>query len=72
MEQRIKRIKDIYNACAKIFSSYLSDHDMAAYNRRTEKLIKEYGCESDVKNLALWFAPQVQALHDIYMRRGGK
>lgn len=72
MEQKIKRIKGMYNACAQIFNAYLLDHDLAAYNSRVQELIKKYGCESDVKDLVYWFAPKVQTLHDMYMRRGGK
>lgn len=72
MEQDIKRIKGMYNACARIFNAYLSDHDMVAYNNRINELIKEYGCENDIKDLVCWFAPKVQTLHDMYMLRGGK
>lgn len=39
MEERITKI---YNACWRNYKLYLSDHDMEQYNKRSEKLFREY------------------------------
>lgn len=65
MEERITKI---YNACWKNYKEYLLDHDMAAYNRRSEELLKQYDEKADIQNLLFWFAPIVNKLHDEYQR----
>ena len=64
MEERIKRIKNIYNDCAKNFNQYLADYNLAAYQKRAEALIEKYGRKVDVVDLVMWFAVRVQGLHD--------
>lgn len=63
-----ERIQSIYNDCWKNYKEYLSDHDMKAYNQRSLKLTKKYGCADDIKSLLFWFCGKVQALHDGYVR----
>lgn len=46
---------------------YLEDNNMAAYNKRSKKLMEKYSCKSDITDLLLWFAGKVNALHEIYM-----
>lgn len=63
MEERVKSIKNIYNDCAKNFNQYLIDHDMAAYNKRSEGLVEKYKGHDDVVDLLFYFAPRVNELH---------
>lgn len=65
MEERVTKI---YNACWKNYKEYLADHDMAAYNRRSEELFKEYDKKADIQNLLFWFAPIVNKLHAEYLK----
>ena len=60
MEERVTKI---YNACWKNYKEYLADHDMAAYNKRSEELFRQYGKHYDIQNLLFWFAPIVNKLH---------
>lgn len=62
-----ERIKSIYNDCARSFNKYLSDHDMAAYNKRSLELIERYDGKNDIVNLLLWFAPVVNQIHEEYI-----
>lgn len=59
-----ERIKAIYNDCAKNFNKYLSDHDLAGYNHRSQELVIKYGRQSDIIDLLMWFAPRVNKLHE--------
>lgn len=72
MDNYIKQIKSMYNACAKNFSQYLEDHDMAAYNERSAGIKTQFGGSEDVVNLLFWFAPKVQAVHDRWRNEHGK
>lgn len=72
MDDYIKHIKGMYNACAKNFSLYLAEHDMAAYNRRTMEIKAQFGGSNDVSDLLFWFAPKVQAIHDRWEKEHGK
>lgn len=65
MEERVTKI---YNACWLNYKQYLSDHDMAAYNRRSEGLLQQYGEQYDIQNLLFWFAPIVNRLHEEYWK----
>ena len=47
MEERVTKI---YNACWKNYKEYLTDHDMAAYNKRSEELFRQYGEQYDIQN----------------------
>ena len=42
IEERHKEIAHIQNTIWSIYKDFLSDHDMAAYNRKTGELTKEY------------------------------
>lgn len=64
-----KRIKNIYNDCARNFNKYLLDHDMTAYNMRSIDLMEKYGRQSDIADLLLWFAPRVNALHEEWRKQ---
>lgn len=64
-----ERIKYIYNDCWANYKAYLSDHDMAAYNQRSKELQEKYGCMADITDLLLWFAPRVNALHQVWEAR---
>lgn len=66
MEERITKI---YNACWHNYKLYFSDHDMEQYNKRSEKLFREYDGKSDIQNLLFWFAPIVNKLHADYLRK---
>ena len=55
MQDKIKRVKDMYNACAKNFSQYLTDHNMDEYNNRSMKIKSEYGNRADIVDLLFWF-----------------
>lgn len=68
MEERIKKI---YNDCAKNFNQYLVDHNMAAYNVRSQQLVEKYDKKSDIIDLLLWFAPRVNALHEKWRSGNG-
>lgn len=68
-DNKIQRIKSMYNGCAKNFNQYLSDHDMAAYNKRSEDLVIEYDRQDDIVDLLLWFSQRVQVLHDEFKMR---
>ena len=59
-----ERISAIYNDCWKNYKAYLREHDMNAYNERSEGLVIKYDRRSDIVDLLLWFAPRVQALHE--------
>lgn len=63
-----KRIQAIYNDCWKNYKQYLADHDMTAYNERSDELLKKYGKKYDIVNLLFWFAPLINKLHEEYMR----
>ena len=65
MEERVTKI---YNACWLSYKQYLSDYDMAAYNRRSEELFKQYDEKADIQNLLFWFAPIVNELHAEHLR----
>lgn len=65
------RIKEIYNACWHNYKLFLADHDMAAYNRRSEELMKQFGNRSDICNLLLWFAPIVNRIGDRWRKEHG-
>lgn len=71
IEDKVIRIKGMYNACAKNFSQYLLDHDMAAYNKRSAEIKAKYGGETDIVNLLWWFAPKVQGIHDEWRKSNG-
>nr|DAN00503.1 MAG TPA: hypothetical protein [Caudoviricetes sp.] len=66
-----KRVTKIYNACWKNYKEYLADHDMAAYNKRSEELFRQYGGQYDIQNLLFWFAPIVNKLHAEYLKEMG-
>lgn len=68
MEERVTKI---YNACWKNYKEYLTDHDMAAYNKRSEELFRQYGRQCDIQNLLFWFAPIVNELHAEYLKEMG-
>lgn len=68
MEERIKKI---YNDCAKNFNQYLADHNMAAYNERSQALVEKYDKQSDIIDLLLWFAPRVNTLHEKWRNNNG-
>ena len=68
MSEIEKRVSGIYNDCWKNYKTYLSDHDMEAYNRRSEELVIKYNRHRDVVDLLLWFAPIVQKIHDKYLK----
>lgn len=68
MEERVTKI---YNACWKNYKKYLDDHDMAAYNKRSEELFRQYGEQYDIQNLLFWFAPIVNKLHAEYLKEMG-
>lgn len=72
MQEKIKRVKDMYNACAKNFSQYLMDHNMDEYNNRSLKIESEYGNTADIVDLLFWFAPQVQTIHDLWEKEKGE
>lgn len=72
MQDKIKRVKDMYNACAKNFSQYLTDHNMDEYNNRSMKIKSEYGNRADIVDLLFWFAPQVQTIHDLWEKEKGE
>lgn len=72
IDDKITRIKSMYNACAKNFNKYLSDHDMKAYNKRSMEIKKMYGGETDIVNLLWWFAPKVQTIHDEWRKEHGE
>ncbi len=72
MQDKIKRVKDMYNACAKNFSRYLTDHNMDEYNNRSMKIKSEYGNRADIVDLLFWFAPQVQTIHDLWEKEKGE
>ena len=67
MEERIKKM---YNAAAKLFNQYLKDHDIARFTNSAAALVQEYGNETDVCGLMIWWSARVQGLHDEYL--GGK
>ena len=46
MEERVTKI---YNACWKNYKEYLANHDMAAYNKRSEELFRQYGEQYDIQ-----------------------
>lgn len=62
------RISGIYNDCWKIYKDYLRGYDMDRYNQQAQELIKKYGCESDIKDMIIWFSPKINKLHDIYVK----
>lgn len=66
-----ERVTKIYNACWKNYKEYLADHDMAAYNKRSEELFRQYGKQYDIQNLLFWFAPIVNKLHAEYLKETG-
>lgn len=66
-----ERIKNIYNDCARNFNKYLADHNMAAYNDRSQKLVEKYNKQSDIIDLLLWFAPRVNTLHEEWRNSNG-
>ena len=68
MEERVTKI---YNACWKNYKEYLTDHDMAAYNKRSEELFRQYGEQYDIQNLLFWFAPIVNKLHAEHLKEMG-
>ena len=68
MEERVTKI---YNACWKNYKEYLADHDMAAYNKRSEELFRQYGEQYDIQNLLFWCAPIVNKLHAEYLKEMG-
>lgn len=68
MEERVTKI---YNACWKNYKEYLADHDMTAYNKRSEELFRQYGEQYDIQNLLFWFAPIVNKLHAEYLKEMG-
>ena len=68
MEERVTKI---YNACWKNYKEYLTDHDMAAYNKRSEELFRQYGEQYDIQNLLFWFAPSMNKLHAEYLKERG-
>lgn len=72
MDDYIKRIKDMYNACAKNFSLYLADHDIRGFTDRSIEIKAEYGCTEDIDTLLWWFIPKVQAIHDRWEKEHGK
>lgn len=69
MEERIKKI---YNGCWHNYKLYLSDHDMKAYNERSGELFEQFGEQTDIQNLLLWFAPVVNKIHEQYLQAGGR
>lgn len=71
MEDRIKEIKNMYNDCAKSFNQYVLDHDLAAYNERCTKLIREYGGGRMIRDLLFWWGQRVQGLHDAWRKEHG-
>lgn len=66
-----ERIKEIYNACWHNYKLYLTDHDMAAYNKRSGDLVKKFGAEYDIQNLLFWFVPLVNSIHDKWRKEHG-
>ncbi len=68
MDEIQERIMNIYNDCWKNYKTYLGDHDMGAYNERSEELVLKYERRADIVDLLLWFAPRIQGLHDHWVR----
>lgn len=64
-----KRIKEMYNDAALVFKNYLATRNIAKFTDDLVALQKKYDNESDVCNLALWWAARVQGLHDLYKER---
>lgn len=65
-------VKDSYNACWASYKEYLGDHDMAAYNKRSEKMVEEYAHAEFVVNNLFLFVPLVNALHEEHLRMKDK
>lgn len=68
MDDRQKRVMEIYNGCWLIYKKYLSNHDMSEYNRNVQDLSNKYGNQDDVVDLILWFAPIVNDMHAEYLK----
>ena len=45
---------------------------MDEYNNRSMKIESEYGNRADIVDLLLWFAPQVQTIHDLWEKEKGE
>lgn len=52
IEERHKKILHIQNAIWEMYKDFLSDHDMAAYNRKMGELTKEYYDKGDKQMLS--------------------
>lgn len=68
MDEKIKRIKSMYNDCAKSFGIYEKDHDLSAFSKRSEELVRKYGCQPDIVNLMMWWYQMAQSVHDLYVK----
>lgn len=52
MQEKIEGIKHIQNAIWTMWKDFLSDHDMAAYNRKMGELTKMYADKGDKQLLS--------------------
>lgn len=52
IEERHKEITRIQNMIWAMYKDFLSDHDMAAYNRKMGELTKEYYDKGDKQQLS--------------------
>lgn len=52
VKEKTERIKHIQNLIWEMYKDFLSDHDMAAYNRKMIKLTKEYCNQGDKQLLS--------------------
>lgn len=52
MREKTEDIKHIQNTVWAMYKDFLSDHDMAAYNRRMGGLAKEYADKGDQRLLS--------------------
>ncbi|MGE9941097.1 hypothetical protein ACQRBH_05940 [Bariatricus sp. SGI.161] len=66
MDEKIKRIKSMYNDCAKSFGIYEKDHKLDAFSRRSEQIVRKYGCLPDIIDLMFWWYQMAQSVHDLY------
>lgn len=74
MQEKIEDIKYIQNTIWTMYKDYLSNHDMAAYNRKVEELSKEYCNKGDkqllsfCQNLLISWAPVINAFAEEFKK----
>lgn len=65
MDEKIKRIKSMYSDCAKSFNMYEKNHRLDEFSKRSEEIVRKYGCQSDIVNLMMWWYQMAQSVHDL-------